>query len=162
MLSMCSLVHPNYQTIKEFPKHNNLLLQSKVWLTCDLELGDSNITVKRVNTSFPIVDIKPTAEIEHFILTLEVTDCKLSEVKSVLNILLNLCNVHSGGSRILCLGGLTGRAFLFGGAKGRLSAEGAKLRLPKARGPSRLGGLGGGVVRSRSGSGAEPQKPTRF
>ena len=43
--------------------------------------------------------------------------------------------------RILCLG-LTGRVFLFGGAKGGLSAEGAKLRLPKARNPSRLGGLG--------------------
>ena len=50
--------------------------------------------------------------------------------------------VGSGGSRILCLGGLTGRIFLFGGLKGGLSAEGAKLRLPKARSPSRLGGLG--------------------
>ena len=29
--------------------------------------------------------------------------------------------------------GLTGRVFLFGGAKGGLSAEGAKLRLPKAK-----------------------------
>src|SRR6218665_995565 len=49
--------------------------------------------------------------------------------------------VYSGGSRILCLGGLMGRLFLFGGANGGLSAEGAKLRLPKARSPSRLGGL---------------------
>src|SRR6218665_2066961 len=39
-------------------------------------------------------------------------------------------------------GGLTGWAFLFLGTKGELSAEGAKLRLPKARSPSRLGGLG--------------------
>src|SRR6218665_3552782 len=43
---------------------------------------------------------------------------------------------------ILCLGGLTGWEFLFLGTKGGLSAEGAKLRLPKARSPSRLGGLG--------------------
>src|SRR6218665_2928998 len=38
-------------------------------------------------------------------------------------------------------GGLTGWEILFWGAKGGLSAEGAKLRLPKARSPSRLGGL---------------------
>jgi len=42
-----------------------------------------------------------------------------------------------------------------------VSAEGAKLRLPKARSPSRLGGL---CERCKhpSGSGAKPQKPTRF
>src|SRR6218665_828897 len=56
----------------------------------------------------------------------------------------------SGGSRILRLGGLIGRVFLFGGAKGRLSAEGAKLRLPKAKSHSRLGGLGS-IVSSPSG-----------
>ena len=39
-------------------------------------------------------------------------------------------------------GGLTGWEFLFWGAKAGLSVEGAKLRLPKARSPSRLGGLG--------------------
>src|SRR6218665_2334212 len=49
----------------------------------------------------------------------------------------------SGGSRILCLGGLTGRGFLSRGrAKKGLSAEGAKLRLPKARSPTRLWSLG--------------------
>src|SRR6218665_2243553 len=51
---------------------------------------------------------------------------------------------------ILCLGGYQGGNFCFGGAKGGLSAEGAKLRLPKARSPSRLGGLGS-VVSSPSG-----------
>src|SRR6218665_470769 len=40
-------------------------------------------------------------------------------------------------------GGLTGGEFLFWGTKGGLSSEGAKLRLPKARSPLRLGGLGG-------------------
>src|SRR6218665_3962398 len=40
-------------------------------------------------------------------------------------------------------GGLTlWEFFCFGGAKGGLSAEGVKLRLPKARNPSRLGSLG--------------------
>ena len=39
-------------------------------------------------------------------------------------------------------GGLTGRVFLVWGAKGGLSAEGAKLRLLKARSPSRLEDLG--------------------
>src|SRR6218665_1414039 len=48
----------------------------------------------------------------------------------------------SGCSRICYLGGLMGRIFLFGGVKGRLSAEGAKLRLPMARSPSRLRDLG--------------------
>ena len=56
----------------------------------------------------------------------------------------------SSGSRVLCLGGLMERVFLFGGARGGLSAEGAKLRLPKARSPSRLGGLGS-VVPTRLG-----------
>jgi len=67
----------------------------------------------------------------------------------------------SGGSRILCLGGLTGQVFLFGRAKRGLSAEGAKLRLPKARSPSRLGGLRE-CRKLPCGSGAPPQKPTRF
>src|SRR6218665_1392922 len=65
----------------------------------------------------------------------------------------------SGGSRILCLGGLTGRLFLFGGAKAGLSAEGAKRRLPKARSPSRRGGLGERRKLRQRGSGAEPQSP---
>src|SRR6218665_3230801 len=39
-------------------------------------------------------------------------------------------------------GGLTGWEFLFWGAKGGLNAEGATVRLPKARSPSRQGGLG--------------------
>jgi len=56
-------------------------------------------------------------------------------------------------------GGLTGWTFLFWGAKEGLSAEGAKLRLPKARSPSRLEGLGS-VVSSPVGSVAEPQKLT--
>ena len=47
----------------------------------------------------------------------------------------------SGDSRILCWGA-NGAGIFVWGAKGRLSAEGAKLRLPKARSPSRLGGLG--------------------
>src|SRR6218665_210156 len=38
------------------------------------------------------------------------------------------------------------------------SAEVAMLRLPKARSPSRLGGLGS-IVSSPAGSGAAPQKP---
>src|SRR6218665_3305524 len=42
-------------------------------------------------------------------------------------------------------GGLSGWEFLFWEAKGGLSAEGAKLRLPKARSPSLLGGWGGVV-----------------
>jgi len=41
----------------------------------------------------------------------------------------------SGGSRIFVFGGLTGRVLLFGWAKWGLSAEGANLRLPKARSP---------------------------
>jgi len=41
------------------------------------------------------------------------------------------------------------------------SAEGAKLRLPKARSSSRLGSLGS-IVSSPAGSGVEPQKPKRF
>src|SRR6218665_4184343 len=40
--------------------------------------------------------------------------------------------------------------FLFRGAEGGLKAEGAKLRLPKARSPSRVEGLGS-VVSSISG-----------
>src|SRR6218665_3571136 len=39
-------------------------------------------------------------------------------------------------------GGYQGGNFCFWGAKGGLNAEGAKLRLPKARSPSQLGGLG--------------------
>ena len=46
--------------------------------------------------------------------------------------------------------GANGAGIFVWGAKWRLSAEGAKLRLPKARSPSRLGGLGI-VVRSPSG-----------
>src|SRR6218665_3899287 len=49
--------------------------------------------------------------------------------------------IVSGGSRILCLGANRTGIFVWG-AKGGLSAEGAKLQLPKARSPSRLGGLG--------------------
>src|SRR6218665_4141780 len=41
------------------------------------------------------------------------------------------------------------------------SAEGTMLRLPKARSPSRLRGLGS-VVSSPAESGAEPQKPQGF
>ena len=67
--------------------------------------------------------------------------------------------IVSGGSSILCLGANRTGIFVWG-AKGGLSAEGAKLQLPKARSPSRLGGLGS--VSSPAGSGAEPQKPTRF
>ena len=39
-------------------------------------------------------------------------------------------------------GGTNGAGIFVWGAKGGLSAEGAKLRLPKARSPSQLGGLG--------------------
>jgi len=48
---------------------------------------------------------------------------------------------------------------------GSASAKGVKLRVPKARTPSRLGGLGKrdpSVISSPAGSGAEPQIPSRF
>ena len=60
-----------------------------------------------------------------------------------------------------CVWGLMGPVFLFGGAKGGLSAEGMKPRLPKARNSTRLGGLGE-RRKLPSGSGAEHQKPKRF
>jgi len=40
-----------------------------------------------------------------------------------------------------CVWGTNGAGIFVWGAKRRLSAEGAKLRLPKARSASRLGGL---------------------
>src|SRR6218665_1418684 len=48
-----------------------------------------------------------------------------------------------------CVWGANRAGIFVWGAKGGLSDEGAKLRLPKARSPSRLGGLGG-VVSSPS------------
>ena len=60
-------------------------------------------------------------------------------------------------------GGLTGRVFLFGGAKVGLSAEGAKMRLPKARSLSRLGGLRKHrKLSSGSPQNAEPQNRRDF
>jgi len=41
-----------------------------------------------------------------------------------------------------CVWGANGADIFVWGAKGELSVEGAKLRFPKARSPSRLGGLG--------------------
>src|SRR6218665_4036843 len=41
-----------------------------------------------------------------------------------------------------CVWGANGAGIFVWGVKWGLSAEGAKLRLPKARSPSRLGGLG--------------------
>ena len=54
---------------------------------------------------------------------------------------INLRHLFSGGSRMLCLGANEAGIFVWG-AKGGLSAIGAKLRLPEARIHSRLGGVG--------------------
>jgi len=50
--------------------------------------------------------------------------------------------VTSGGSRILCFGRANRTGIFVWGVKKGLSADGTKLRLPKERSPSRLGGLG--------------------
>src|SRR6218665_2807292 len=58
--------------------------------------------------------------------------------------------------------GLLGWEFLFWGAKGGLSAEGAKLRLPKARSPSLLGGWGEGLKPPGGGGGGPPRNRRDF
>src|SRR6218665_2320556 len=63
---------------------------------------------------------------------------------------------------ILCLGGYQGGNFYFGGAKGGLSAEGAKLRLLKARSPSRLGALGERRKIPQRGLGQSPRNQRDF
>ena len=67
----------------------------------------------------------------------------------------------SGGSRILCLGANRAGIFVWG-AKGGLSDEGAKLRLPKARSPSRLGGLGERRKLPQLGLGRSPRNRRGF
>src|SRR6218665_4157610 len=59
-------------------------------------------------------------------------------------------------------GGLTWWEFLFWGAKGGFRAEGAKLRLPKARSPSRLGGLGKRLNLPQRGLGRSPRNRRDF
>src|SRR6218665_1347518 len=59
-------------------------------------------------------------------------------------------NEHSGGSRILCLGGLMGRVFLFGG--GLMGIKRRRRETAIAEGKKSL----------TTRSGAEPQKPTQF
>src|SRR6218665_704333 len=58
-------------------------------------------------------------------------------------------------------GGLSGWDFLYWGAKGGLSAEGAKLRLPKARSPSLLG-AGGALYAPQRGLGRSPRNRRDF
>src|SRR6218665_994932 len=73
-------------------------------------------------------------------------------------------HVASGGSRILCLRGLMGRAFLFGGPMGikHRRRKSAKLRLPKARSPSRLGDLGERRKPPQWGLGRSPRYQRNF
>ena len=63
---------------------------------------------------------------------------------------------------ILCLGAARVEIFVLGGAKGGLSTEGAKLRLPKARSPSRLGSLGERRKLPQRGLGRSPKNRVDF
>ena len=57
-------------------------------------------------------------------------------------------------------GGLTGWEFLFWGAQGGLSAEGAReAAIAEGKKPLTTRGVWGSVVSSPAGSGVEPQKP---
>src|SRR6218665_1855345 len=69
--------------------------------------------------------------------------------------------IVSGGSRIFCLGANRTGIFVWG-AKGGLSAEGAKLQLPKARSPSRLGVLGESCKFPHRGLGRSPRNRHDF
>src|SRR6218665_1856162 len=72
-------------------------------------------------------------------------------------------NGTSGGSRInFCVWGANGAGIFVWGAKWGLSAEGAKLRLPKARSLSRLGDLGERRNLPQRGLGRSPRNQRDF
>jgi len=61
-----------------------------------------------------------------------------------------------------CVWGANWVGIFVPGAKGQLSAEGAKLRLPKARNPSRLGGLRERCKLPQRGLGRSPRNRSNF